>query len=273
MWWKTTEVHRAPLPFAQMQQASSSIFNTSFHVNLDLAIRDTVTVDHKAFAASVDEKLHRIFALQAESGGTHFVFHVNARSIEKDSYAGDSIAKNGNYIVGIACDLTNLEGQSPITGKVHADRLLEIQFHSDCSSEHITDEVALTIGGLFREEQKEFSTSSLQKTDTLENMREVQFSPEEALDVYLKPFLQSVSSLSHFEVVSQITTICGASVRASASVGLKQTIRVYSASQRSSPLYQFSGMELSIGPDSVSVTKFSCLRTSEGIESALFGGV
>ncbi|KAJ3100044.1 hypothetical protein HDU97_002528 [Phlyctochytrium planicorne] len=201
--------------------------STSFHITIDVAVHASSKLRNDKIAELVEEKLRSQFEFSEETNGLGIVFKANSVAVP-DTEEFPTSSKNGQYVVGVECDLSN--GSNSAVARVRSGRLLALHLQKQqCNSEYVSDVIAQTIAGLFRDEQTEFSSKSIvteTKTESFDDMREVKFSPEfkvsisllnadpdslavswdakKALDSFLKPFLETVSDLAHFEAVSQV---------------------------------------------------------------------
>ncbi|KAJ3152344.1 hypothetical protein HDU86_005873 [Geranomyces michiganensis] len=175
VWWKTTEVYRAPLPVADIRAwANAESLRQTLAVKIDLsfnALPATKNAEH--IASRVSEGLATLYATAADkalgykNGAEHapaeekdvagdvavahpeinLVFDIQSASIS--NYSAD--LSNGHYAVQTFCGVG-----SKVKIQVDSGRTVQIKF-PDCSNdEFVTSILTSTIAGLFADEQTSY---------------------------------------------------------------------------------------------------------------------
>ncbi|KAJ3039895.1 hypothetical protein HDV00_011678 [Rhizophlyctis rosea] len=238
IWWKTTEILRAPLPFSDIRRwAEPGALDLKVPLNLGLEV---TTPDNKqskpdavALSKLVEERLVATYASAAGSiverieGGEPaagsvnvlFTFNVHGNSAKR------SAERDGNneYRVLVACKGSEAGNDEVVIGKTG-----QITIRTSCSSDQLPDRVAAVIAGLFANEQRKYLASARKQENSHDhdNMRMVKYASEyqlafsllngdpgdanvswdiqNGIDYFISPFLNAISNLSDFSVSSQI---------------------------------------------------------------------
>ncbi|KAL2916909.1 GPI transamidase component [Polyrhizophydium stewartii] len=244
VWWKTTEVYRAPLPFERIRQCDTpEALSLKLEVDIHLRLSGSAAASlSHGDAARVTEQVQRgisqVFSEAApQSAGSRRVvlaFSVDgavdpkswpsdATPSDIDASLGKEHGRNGAYDVFVDC---SSQTESVYVGQ---NRALFLQLPSGCSKDLIVSRTIATLSGLFGSEQRSLSklyAGRRSRDIDYKSMRTVKYAPqyqivlsllvgnpqdnivtwdiEKAANAYIAPFLESLSNISDFTITSQI---------------------------------------------------------------------
>ncbi|KAJ3050492.1 hypothetical protein HK097_008555 [Rhizophlyctis rosea] len=242
IWWKTTEIHRAPLPFDEIRRwAGPGVLDAKVFVNIDLRVdssdSEALPPNSPSLAATIEERVNSIYGsvsgsdlgrpTQAANQPSEAASIALAFRIQDHIADGGSGTKKdeepGNYEVHVTCKAPE-SGEDVVS--VSASRIVDIT--TTCASDQLPNRIAVVIAGLFADEQKKYLASSSKEDNAHDhdNMRMVKYAPEyqvtfsllngdptdanvswdiqNGIDYFILPFLNTISKLSNFSVSSQI---------------------------------------------------------------------
>nr|KAJ3419294.1 hypothetical protein HK105_007125 [Polyrhizophydium stewartii] len=214
VWWKTTEVYRAPLPFERIRQCDTpEALSLKLEVDIHLRLSGSAAASlSHGDAARVTEQVQRgisqVFSEAApQSAGSRRVvlaFSVDgavdpkswpsdATPSDIDASLGKEHGRNGAYDVFVDC---SSQTESVYVGQ---NRALFLQLPSGCSKGACIDYKSMRTVKYAPQYQIVLSLLVGNPQDNI-----VTWDIEKAANAYIAPFLESLSNISDFTITSQI---------------------------------------------------------------------
>ncbi|CAG8612064.1 1296_t:CDS:2 [Paraglomus brasilianum] len=243
LWWKTTDVYRAQLPFTEIEQwsrweASNLVFPLDF--TFYFAEEDETPIELEQLSENIERALNEQFSRDAEADGLVTQLSVTVDSvkwkqwdkivrkeneIDVDSFGNSMEEFNGRYEFYIA------PGDGDMRVNLGNSRCAFVQINrKDWNELAITKILPSLLFSFFHSEylllSALFKPPSPEEKPNIDNMRAMKYSPryqitfslmnacpstllvdwniEEAVNMYLKPFLDELKILSEVTVDSQV---------------------------------------------------------------------
>ncbi|KAJ3333345.1 hypothetical protein HDU76_009148 [Blyttiomyces sp. JEL0837] len=247
LWWKTTEVHRAPLPVDRIKAWRDSRVDTSSSSStLPASTKSTI-------ATRIQQNLELLFKVSQDAPGSRV--GLGFKIVVGNGKDGDVDVETdmiGRYGVNVKCGAT-IEGGQEQEIIVREYRTMDLLVKSKCVEDDVVQFATAAIAGLFADENREFkkmawNTGGVDNTDH-DSMRKLKFSPEyqltfsllnadpenilvdwdirEGIDEYVRPFLNAVSLLHRFDVSSQIQAYASLPIQPERSVDPEGNTQFY----------------------------------------------